>query len=70
MESKSNQEFAVKIFEKKKILESKQSNKSKIALLNEIDVMKQLDHPNMSNLYEIYEGATFIYLVTEFLKGG
>lgn len=32
--------------------------------------MKQLNHPNITNLYEIYEGSTYIYLVTEFLKGG
>lgn len=32
--------------------------------------MKKLNHPNITKLYEIYEGQHHIYLVMELLKGG
>ena len=43
---------------------------TKIALLNEIDIMRKINHPNITRLYEIYEGQHHIYLVMELLKGG
>ncbi len=39
-------------------------------LTNEIKILKQLDHPNIVNLYEIYQDSTNIYLITEYLEGG
>ena len=40
------------------------------ALNNEIKILKQLDHPHIVNLYEIYQDNKNIYLVTEYLEGG
>lgn len=34
-------------------------------LLNEIDLLKQLDHPNCIKLYETYEDKRKIYLIME-----
>ena len=39
-------------------------------MVNEIILMKILDHPNIIKLYEVYEGEYHIYLVMELLKGG
>ena len=39
-------------------------------LTNEIKIMKQLDHPNIVKLYEIYQDTRNIYLITEYLEGG
>jgi calcium-dependent protein kinase len=39
-------------------------------LTNEIKIMKQLDHPNIVKLYEIYQDSRNIYLITEYLEGG
>jgi calcium-dependent protein kinase len=36
----------------------------------EIDVLKNLDHPNILRLYEVFEDKKCIYLVTEYCEGG
>lgn len=66
----TKQERAVKIFEKKSLLENKRVSKNRQAILNEINIMRQVDHPNIIRLYEIYEGSFHIYLVMDLLKGG
>jgi len=42
---------------RKKTLEDVQSYK------NEINILKNLDHPNIIKLYEIYENAEWIFFV-------
>ncbi|EGR30641.1 protein kinase domain protein [Ichthyophthirius multifiliis] len=37
---------------------------------NEINIMRELDHPNIIRLYEIYEDQRKIYLVMELCQGG
>ena len=44
--------------------------KGKTSLINEISVMRKLNHPNLLKLYEIYESAEYIYLILESLEGG
>ncbi len=39
-------------------------------ILKEFRLLKQLDHPNVMKVYEAYEDAKNIYIVTELLKGG
>lgn len=39
-------------------------------MINEINILRRLDHPNIIHLYEVYEGKYNIYLVMEHLKGG
>ena len=39
-------------------------------LLDEIEIMCQLDHPNIIKLEEVYESEDFIYLVEELCTGG
>ena len=46
-------------------------NKSEQTRLRyEIDILKNLDHPNILRLYEVFEDKKFIYLVTELCNGG
>lgn len=37
---------------------------------NEINILRQLDHPHIIKLYEIYQDNNNIYMITEFLEGG
>jgi calcium-dependent protein kinase len=37
---------------------------------NEINILKQLDHPNILKLFESYEDDKRFYLVTELCTGG
>mmetsp|Transcript_11153 Transcript_11153/g.17916 ORF Transcript_11153/g.17916 Transcript_11153/m.17916 type:complete len:515 (-) Transcript_11153:107-1651(-) len=39
-------------------------------LRNEIDVLRQLDHPNIVRIYETYENRDTIFLVMEYCSGG
>ena len=44
--------------------------KEKVRLQYEIDILKNLDHPNIVKLYEVFEDKNNIYLVTELCSGG
>eukprot|EP01016_Furgasonia_blochmanni_P034583 TRINITY_DN3755_c0_g1_i11.p1 TRINITY_DN3755_c0_g1~~TRINITY_DN3755_c0_g1_i11.p1 ORF type:complete len:632 (+),score=113.56 TRINITY_DN3755_c0_g1_i11:321-2216(+) len=60
-------EYAVKVFNKKII--SKNSN-SVPSLINEIKIMRMINHENIIKLYQVYETKDSIYLVMELLTGG
>lgn len=38
-------------------------------LMNEIQIMRALDHPNLMKLYEVYETQNSIYMCLELLEG-
>jgi len=40
------------------------------ALANEIQIIKELDHPNIVKMYEEYEDQKYLYIVTELISGG
>lgn len=44
--------------------------KEKIRFFTEIDIMRQLDHPNIVRLYEVFQDEKRFYLVTELCTGG
>jgi len=46
------------------------SDKARLLLIEEIDVLCELDHPNAIRLEEIYESDSIIYLVQELCHGG
>ncbi|GMH08724.1 hypothetical protein Nepgr_010564 [Nepenthes gracilis] len=58
--------FAVKILEKKKILNLKISDQIK----REIATLKLLKHPNIVRLHEVIASKTKIYMVLEYVDGG
>jgi calcium-dependent protein kinase len=55
---------AVKIIEKDKMEEQE-----KIRLQYEVEVLKNLNHPNIVRLFEVYESKENIFLVTELCDG-
>jgi serine/threonine protein kinase len=44
--------------------------KGKESLMNEINVMRSLDHNCLMKLYEVFESDNSFYLVIEHLEGG
>lgn len=42
----------------------------KVALQNEIDILTQVDHPNIVKLYDIFEDEETYSLVMELMTGG
>jgi len=54
----------------KRLDKEKMSANSRIRLNYEIDILKNLDHPNILRLYEVFETKKYIYLVTEYCQGG
>lgn len=55
---------AVKIIDKLMLEEQ-----DRIRLKYEIDILKNLNHPNIVRLYEVYENRSCIFLVTELCDG-
>lgn len=39
-------------------------------LLNEVEIMKNIDHPHILKIYEVFEDEIYYYLVTEMCTGG
>jgi calcium-dependent protein kinase len=39
-------------------------------MVNEISIIKELDHPNILKVYEAYEDHDSIFIVTELIHGG
>jgi calcium-dependent protein kinase len=55
----------------KMILKHKDTSKlEEIEILNEIEIMKRLDHPNIVKIFEYYNTKQAFYLVMEYCSGG
>jgi serine/threonine protein kinase len=68
VEKKNTKEkYAVKAFSKDYLVSQK---KGKESLINEINIMKDLNHENLMHLYEVHESQNSVYLVLELLEGG
>lgn len=48
----------------------KLTEEDKVGLQNEIMILKQVDHPNIVKLYDIYEDEKYWFLVMELMMGG
>jgi len=59
----TQQERAMKIMKKADVTDEEN-------VFSELEVPKQLDHPNILKLYEVFEEEDFFYLLTEFCEGG
>ena len=58
----TKQTRAVKIIQKSKVDIN--------VLLNEINILSKLTHPNIMQIYEVFNDNTNIYIVSEYCKGG
>lgn len=63
----SNQKRAIKTIEKESI---SKDMKERTKFFNEVDILKNTDHPNIIRLYEFYEDEKHYHLVTEYVAGG
>jgi calcium-dependent protein kinase len=59
--------FAAKAFSKDNLHKERRTMKG---LVNEVKIMRRLDHRNVMKLYGVYESANSIYFLLELLKGG
>lgn len=64
IQNSSKERRAVKIIDLNNM-----SQQDKIRLKYEIDILKNLNHPNIVRLYEVFESKKWIYLVTELCEG-
>ena len=39
-------------------------------ILKEVDILRQLDHPNIIKIYEFFEDTKFMYIIMELAQGG
>ncbi len=58
--------MAIKILEKARICEPPDIERVK----REITILQMLDHPNIVQLYEVFEEEEYIYLVMQYAGGG
>ena len=59
---------AMKIIKKKKVLKSSSESdgSTDLEILNEINILKQIDHPNVVKIFEFYNSEDAYYLITEY----
>lgn len=48
----------------------KQSERNQRSILLEIDIMRKLKHPNVVDMFEVFESDKYVHLVMEILLGG
>ncbi len=65
MQQETGQKTAVKIVSRKKL-----SEEDYAALLTEIQILSELNHPHIIKLYETFDEGTDFYIVTELVEGG
>ena len=61
----TGESFAVKV-----VTKSKLTKEDEVALKDEINVLKELQHEHIIRLYDVFEERSYWYLVTEQMKGG
>lgn len=62
----TKKEYAVKVFDKKRLLINKFEAKK---FLKELKIIRCLDNQNLLKLYEVYESNNHIYLILELFAG-
>ena len=54
----------------KKLSKKELSDEEKIKLVEEVSILKTLDHPNILKVLEFYQNEKYFFIVTEYLEGG
>ncbi|CAD8157870.1 unnamed protein product [Paramecium pentaurelia] len=63
----NNNQYAIKAFSKAYM---QQQSKGIESMLNEIKLMRKLNHPNIVKLYEVHETTNSVYFVLDMIQGG
>jgi calcium-dependent protein kinase len=53
----------------KRIEKSRMNDQEKVRLKYEVNILKNLNHPNIVRLHEVFEDSKYIWLVTELCDG-
>ena len=61
----TGERFAVKVMSKRKM-----NDDDKVAIGTEIEILKQVDHPNIVKLIDVFEDERHYCLVLELMQGG
>jgi len=61
----SKVKYAVKLIKKTDLDEEEKER-----MINEVELLKRLDHPNIIKVKEFYEDMKYFYIVTELCTGG
>lgn len=56
---------AMKVIKKATMIKEDEEN-----MFGELNILKNLDHPNIIKVYELFSDANFYYLITEYCSGG
>jgi len=60
--------FAIKVIDKKKYL--KHANSRKGSLMDEVNILKSVNHPNIIGIQEVFDTEKTLYIVLELVTGG
>jgi len=63
VENSTGKKYAVKIIQKSKVEQN-------VRLATEMEILKQVQHPNIISLKEIVDTKTCLYIITELVTGG
>ncbi|CAG9335573.1 unnamed protein product [Blepharisma stoltei] len=66
VENTSQKKFAIKCIQKKDLLRRKNGLSH---IINEIEIVRKLDHPNIIKLHKVYEDIDYVYLVLDYIEG-
>ena len=64
LKSDKSRTFAIKVIDKKA------DHKFTTLFLNEIEMLKEVDHPHIIKFFEVYESVNKYFLVQEYCSGG
>ncbi|CAD8091584.1 unnamed protein product [Paramecium sonneborni] len=67
IKKENNTQYAIKAFSK---IYMSQQSKGIESILNEIKIMRRLNHPNIVKLYEVHETTNSVYFVLDMIQGG
>eukprot|EP00939_MAST-03C_sp_MAST-3C-sp1_P002678 g2678.t1 len=70
IERGTGKRFAVKIIEKKRLAQHAQGATDPASLLREAEILKRVQHPNITAFKELFQTGKVIYIVMEYVGGG
>lgn len=68
IDKETNQAYAMKIVDKKKMALVQTDRKD--ILMTEVELLKKLNHPNILKLYEVFDTPATLFMVLELVNGG
>ena len=54
----------------KKTVNDEEEEDNELEIINEINILMKMDHPNIVKIFEFYNSPTHYYLITEYCEGG